>query len=59
LNGLLKIGIAVFLGCYTAAAVNYFLGLGWFGAYAQFVFALLMLLTLVAVLVAIRFWREP
>ena len=49
----------MFLGCYTAAAVNYFLGLGWFGAYAQFVFALLMLLTLVAVLVAIRFWREP
>ena len=50
--GLLTMGL-------IAAAANYYLGMGWFGEYAQLVLTSLMLLTLFAVGFAARTWREP
>lgn len=54
MSALLAMGFVLLIACCTAAAVNYFRRLGWVGAHDWFVFAPLLLLTLVAVLVVIR-----
>lgn len=55
---LLRFVIGLLTACLIAAAANYYLGMGWFGDYAQLVMTSLMLLNFFIIGLTIRLYRD-
>jgi hypothetical protein len=45
--------------CFLVAVGNSYFNFGWFGAHAKLVSSMTMLVMIFALILALRFWREP
>jgi len=59
MNLFLRIIVGIVTTCFVATAANYYFQFGWYGTHARLVSTIMMLVTIVAINISIRLWREP
>ena len=59
MNIFLRIFVGIVTVCFLVAEGNFYFNFGWFGAHAKLVSSMMMLVMIFALILALRFWREP
>jgi hypothetical protein len=58
-NILIRVFVGIVTVCFLVAEGNFYLNFGWFGAQAKLVSSMMMLVMIFALILGLRFWREP